>query len=72
MKLNEIEIGQTVEVVCMDLSKHMEQRLLALGMTLHTQVTVLQKKRNGTLVIDLRGTRFALGKDITKKIEVTK
>lgn len=35
-----------------------------------TIVKVVQRKRNGTLVINLRGTRFALGKEITRRIEV--
>ena len=70
MRLNDGLINETYEVISIDLPFQIEKRLQALGMTLHTNIELLHKKRNGTLVINLRGTRFALGKDITKRIEV--
>ena len=48
----------------------LERRLEALGMTRQTPVTVLNRKGKGILIIKLRGTRFALGYNITKNIEV--
>ena len=42
----------------------------ALGMTRKTSVTVMNKKRRGAMVIKLRGTRFALGQEILKHIQV--
>ena len=45
-------------------------RLEALGMTRQTPVSVLNRKGKGILIIKLRGTRFALGYNITKNIEV--
>lgn len=70
MTLNTGKIHETYNVVSVDLPFQIEKRLQALGMTLNTSIEILQKKNNGTLVINLRGTRFALGKDITKRIEV--
>ncbi|MFR2954259.1 MAG: FeoA family protein [Clostridium sp.] len=51
-----------------------EKRLEALGMTKGTPVEVLNRKRSGTIsgtmIVRVRGTRFALGRGITGKIEV--
>lgn len=48
----------------------MEKRLEALGMTRGTSVAVLNSKSQGVLIIKVRGTRFALGRNITKNILV--
>lgn len=69
-QLNNISIGQTVQIVSLDLDSQVALRLQALGMILGTKVTVLQKKGKGTMIIDLRGTRFALGPTITEHIGV--
>lgn len=39
-------------------------------MTKGTPVEVLNRKRSGTMIVRVRGTRFALGRGITGKIEV--
>ena len=39
-------------------------------MTLGTQVLVLEKKEKGPSVLKVRGSRFALGRGITGKVEV--
>lgn len=46
------------------------RRLQALGLNDGTKVTVLNRKRRGALIIQVRGTRLALGKYISSKIEV--
>lgn len=68
--LNEIPVGQTVHIRALDLNEATRLRLQALGMIIGTQVTVLQKKGKGTMILDLRGARFALGPSITQHIEV--
>ncbi|SJW36781.1 FeoA family protein [Clostridioides difficile] len=35
-----------------------------------TEIAVLNTKDHGTLIIKVRGTRFAIGKNISKRIEV--
>lgn len=62
--------GHRYEIQKMDLPLNVEKRLEALGMTYGTQVEVLNGKRSGTLIVRVRGTRFALGRGITGKIEV--
>lgn len=45
------------------------KRLEALGMTAGTKIAVLNKKKSA-LIVEFRGTRFALGKAIAQNIEV--
>ena len=70
MQLSDGKTGQTYEVTAIHLPENMERRLEALGMTLGTSVDVLNRKGKGILIIRLRGTRFALGYNITKNIQV--
>lgn len=70
MLLKDAAVGQTCVVQSMNLPEQMEHRLEALGMTRRAPVLVLNRKGRGTLIIKLRGTRFALGCHITKNIEV--
>ena len=70
MTLNDGEVNAEyiVEKLCLPI--HMEKRLQALGMTSGTKVILLNNKSGGTLIIKVRGTRFAIGKGISKNIEV--
>ncbi len=70
MKLKDAKVGQTCIVEDIHLPFQMERRLEALGMTNQTPVSVLNRKGKGILIIKLRGTRFALGYNITKNIDV--
>ena len=70
MFLKDAQIGQTCIVEKINLPFQMERRLEALGMTKETPVSVLNRKGKGILIIKLRGTRFALGYNITQNIEV--
>lgn len=46
------------------------RRLRALGLNDGTTVKILNRKRNGALIVGVRGTRLALGKHISSGIEV--
>ena len=70
MQLYEGEIGKTYIVEDMHMPLETERRMETLGMTRKTSVTVMNKKRRGAMVIKLRGTRFALGQEILKHIQV--
>ena len=72
MLLKDVEIGQSCIVEKIDLPFQMERRLQALGMTRQTEISVVNRKGGGILIIRLRGTRFALGGQITKNITVRK
>lgn len=46
------------------------RRLQALGLNEGTRIKILNRKRNGAMIIQVRGTRLALGKHIASGIEV--
>ena len=70
MTLSKGVVGETYIVEKMDLPDQVEHRLEALGMTLGTRVSILESKDGGTLILKVRGTRFAMGRGITGRIEV--
>lgn len=70
MKLSQGKIGHIYLVEKIMLPVQIERRLEALGMTRLTPVTVVNTKNHGVLVVKLRGSRFALGRTITKNIWV--
>ena len=70
MKLYEGQKGSTLQVVHMDLPLQTERRLEVLGMLEGTKVPVVNRKKKGAMIIKIRGTRFAVGQNITEHIEV--
>jgi len=70
MTLDKAAPGEGYTVTALSLPEAVEHRLEALGMTIGTKLTVLENKSHGILVVKLRGTRFAVGRGITKRIEV--
>lgn len=46
------------------------RRLQALGLNDGTKIQVLNKKKRGALIIQVRGTRLALGKHLSSNIEI--
>ena len=64
------KIGNIYQISGIELPINMEKRLEALGMTNGTSVTVLNSKSHGVLIVKVRGTRFALGRNITRNILV--
>lgn len=46
------------------------RRLQALGLNDGTAIRVLNRKKHGALIIQVRGTRLALGKHISSNIEI--
>ena len=70
MFLKDIQIGQSCVVESLNLPFELERRLEALGMSTGTAISVLNRKGKGIMIIKLRGTRFALGYNITQNIRV--
>lgn len=71
MLLKDGEIGHNYVVKHMELPISLQRRLEALGMTHNTTIMVLNRKHPGVMIIKLRGSRYALGFNITQKIEVS-
>lgn len=72
MLLKDVNIGQNCIIENINLPFQMEQRLQALGMTKDTTISVLNRKGKGIMIVKLRGTRLALGYNMTKNIAVKK
>ncbi len=70
MELSEARVDKGYIVKKIDLPFETERRLQALGMTQDAPIIVLNRKGKGILIIKLRGTRFALGYNITRNIQV--
>lgn len=70
MYLCDGQIGNKYKIEDIELPTNVEKRLESLGMTRGTSVTVLNSKNHGVLIVKIRGTRFALGRNITKNILV--
>lgn len=71
MTLNCAEIGAVCKIEQMKLPQKTERRLEALGMTHGTRIQVINTKDRGTMIIKVRGTRFAIGRDISENIQVS-
>lgn len=50
--------------------ENISRRLEALGINEGTSVKILNRKKQGAMIIKVRGTRLALGKSIVNKIIV--
>ena len=70
MTLDKGTIGETYTIKNIALPDQVEHRLEAIGMTQGGKVSVLGGKDHGTLILKIRGARFALGRGITQRIEV--
>ena len=71
MTLNFAVIGGVYIINEKRLPQKTEKRLEALGMTHGTKIQVINTKDRGTMIIKVRGTRFAIGRDISAIIDVT-
>ena len=70
MTLYEGEISKHYQVKEVMAEEAITRRLESLGLNFGTTITILNKKKNGAMIIKVRGTRLALGKQITENIEV--
>ena len=70
MSLFESETGTNYEIQGLYVEEGITRRLQALGLNDGTVVTVLNRKKNGALIIRVRGTRLAIGRHISQGIEV--
>lgn len=70
MNVSQAQKGRTYLVKKVNLEGNIERRLEMLGMTDQVKLMVLNKKNQGAAIIKVRGTRFAIGKEIADAIEI--
>lgn len=71
MTLYEAQKGASYCVEGLGVEPAITRRLQALGLNDGTIVHVLNRKNKGALIIQVRGTRLALGKHISSSIAVS-
>lgn len=70
MMLSEGQRGKTYTAVGIELEHEVKRRLEILGLTQKSKVSVLNLKSNGSMIIKVRGTRFAIGRKIAEGIKI--
>lgn len=70
MTLKDGTVGRSYHVKALALPRQQEIRLSALGLTLGTSITVLNKKAHGAVIFNVRGTRLAVGQQIAGSIQI--
>ena len=70
MNLKEAMVGRSYRVAQITSPEDTERRLETLGITEDSSLSVLGKKRCGTVIVKSRGTRFALGYKIAENIMI--
>lgn len=70
MTLFEAETDKSLIITGLYVEDSMARRLQALGLNEGTRIKVKQRKKKGALIVQVRGTKLALGKHITAGIKV--
>ncbi len=70
VSLNKIPPGTSVIVRKLECGRELATRLAALGLSIESQVKVLQNRSHGPLLVLVRDTRIALGRGQALKILV--
>jgi ferrous iron transport protein A len=70
--LAEIKTGEHVTYLGIHAEKGVASRLTSLGFTPGVQIDMTQNYGRGPLVVTIRGTRVALGREEAKRISVQK
>jgi len=70
MPLAMVVPGKLVTVTEVRDDRRLQKRLADMGLTLGVQIRVINGQMSGPVLIDLRGSRVALGRGIAQKIVV--
>lgn len=70
MPLSLVATGQSVIINHIDFDVRLKRKLQDMGLTPGVKVSVISRSLLGPLVLDVRGTRVALGKGIVSQIQV--
>ena len=68
MTLDKAQVGYSYILEKIDLKIEIKRHLEAMGMITNTKIEILNRKKNGSLIFKVRGTRLAIGKNISKNI----
>ena len=68
--LCDVAEGASVRLVCIDAGPGLVARLSAMGLVPGSRVRVLNNRGRGPAMVEVLGTRLALGRGMTRKIIV--
>jgi len=69
--LSSVPVGQSVQLARIDAGRRLKHRLAELGLTPGVTLTIIQKN-GGPILISVRDSRIAIGREMANKIQVTK
>jgi len=72
MPLYMIDSGNEVTLKGITRGDRLKKKLQDMGLTIGVKFSVVSNHRNGPMIVDVRGTRLALGRGIVSKILVEK
>jgi ferrous iron transport protein A len=70
--LSEIPTGENVIIASLCEGNELNRRLTSLGFTPGTGIQIVQNYGHGPMIVNVRGSRIALGRGEAKKINVQK
>jgi len=70
MNLSDVQNGKKGKILEMDAGKRLFNRLVSMGINEGNEFTVVRNNKNGPVVIDVDGSRFAIGRGMAEKILV--
>lgn len=70
MPLSLVATGRSVIINHIDFDVRLKRKLQDMGLTPGVKVSIISRSLLGPLVLDVRGTRVALGKGIVSQIQV--
>ena len=70
MSLSKVSIGEKVVLNYMHYGLNLRKKLQEMGLTPGVKFSVISKTNSGPIIIEIRGTRVALGRGIAEKIDV--
>lgn len=70
LNLSDAKAGKNYIIEKIELSEDKKRRIMDLGLTKGTKIKVINLKNNGPMIIEARGTRFAMGREFSLGIMV--
>lgn len=68
--LDNLPTGSSAIIISLSGGKHISSRLASIGLTIGSEIQVLQNYHHGPIIITVRGVRLALGRGEANKIKV--
>jgi ferrous iron transport protein A len=68
--LSNVAAGTQVQIINIDTGWGLQRRLADMGLTPNLRVRVIGSHKPGSVILDVRGSRLALGSGISNKIMV--